>query len=371
LYRVGYTFDIIRFVDGSIGKQFLKDYFKRTDESFGVFFDAKIREANSISNIPAELLRRFAVTARKGKKIRGALLTLGYQMSGGTNNEAIDTASFIPELFHTAGLVHDDIMDQDNVRRGLPSLHYQYADMGKTLNISTDLMHYGESMAMDIADAVFFLSWDVLLNLPFDDNLIRKTGLIYSQYVTRCAYGQALDVTNIEIDGATEEDILKVHKYKTAEYTGVMPLLMGSALAGDIDDTRKQAIIEYGTAFGWAFQIQDDILGIYADEQELGKPLGSDIEEGKNTLLTLHLSKHGTSEQKAFLKEVLGKENISAENVEKMREVLKDAGSFKYVYDLGLMYVENAKQAIPAVTSDKTYQDILESMAVFMMERAT
>lgn len=357
-------------MNGSIGKQFLKSYFERTDGTFVQYLEQKIKEASEISPIPAQMLKRLSETARKGKKIRGALTTLGYQMSGGQDQEAIDQVSFVPELFHVGGLVHDDIMDQDNVRRGLPSLHVQFADLGRRLNIKTDLEHYGESLAIDIADAVFYLSWEILLNSAFDDTRVREAGKIYASYVIRCAYGQALDVTNIGILNFTESDVIKVLQYKTAEYTGVMPLLTGSVLAGEISEERKKAIIEYGTAFGWAFQIQDDILGIYGSEEELGKPIGSDIEEGKNTLLMLHLSQKGNSEQKAFLREVLGKRGISVPEIETMRSVLKESGSFQYVYDLGWSYVERAKKAIPAITSDSTYRDILESLAVFMMERA-
>lgn len=356
---------------GKLGKGYLKDYLDKTDTSLVSFLDRKISDAAEISKVPSEMLKRFLKTARKGKRIRGSLVKLGYELAGGTDEkEILDTSLFL-EIFHAGILVHDDFMDQDDLRRGLPSLHKQFEEAGKALDVNMSPLHYGESNAVNIGDVAFFISWQKLLNSDFPKENILKASGIYADYAIRLVYGQILDVTNVSLKSLSKRDILKVLKYKTAEYTGVLPLLVGAALGGLKDKKKLSALKEYGLSFGWAFQIQDDILGMYGKEEKLGKSVGSDLKEGKNTLLMLHLSKHGTLEQREFLREVLGNRGIGEKEVEKMQRVLKEAGSYQYVIDIGWEHVEKGKKIIPQITRNKKQQEILESLIVYMMERVS
>lgn len=356
-------------MNGDIGKQYLKDYLQKSDLLFEEYLQKKIAEAGKISKIPAELLKRFLETARRGKKIRGALVVLGYEAAGGINHQAIMDASLAIELFHAGILVHDDFMDEDSLRRGLPTIHKQFEEIGRAIKVNTTPLHYGESMAVNAGDAAYYLSWEKLMACKFEAERLVEAGRIYAGYVIRVVHGQVLDITNTTIKSLTEEDILKVLKYKAAEYTGVLPLLFGAALTGEKNKKRLQAIKDYGLAFGWAFQIQDDLLGLFGDEEEFGKPVGSDLREGKNTLLMLHLSQHGTREQRAFQRKVLGNKNITKADVLKMRQILKDAGSYDYVVNLGWKYVEQGKTQIPLITADRKLRGILESLIIYMMER--
>lgn len=353
----------------NIGKQYIKDYAQNTETLFRDFLISKIDEALEISKIPGELVKRFTEMAVRGKRIRGALMTLGYELAGGTDTSAIHGASIAIELFHAGVLVHDDVMDEDDTRRGVESMHSQFAHIGKIMNLNTAPEHYGESMAINIGDAAFYLSWEQLLQSDFDPKYILAAGKVYTQYVTRVVYGQVLDITNVAMSTLTEADILKVYKYKTAEYTGVLPLLMGAALAGNTDEKVLDAIKEYGMAFGWAFQIQDDVLGMYADEEKLGKPVGSDIREGKNTLLMLYIAQHGTKEHIETMQSLLGKRDISHEEIVVMQKLIKETGAYDHVVELGNTYVEQGKKHIPHITKNKNHQDILAELIEYMMER--
>lgn len=356
-------------MDGSVGKQYLKDYLAKSDPLFEEYLQKKIDEAGKISKIPAELLKRFLDTARRGKKIRGALVVLGYEAAGGTDHQTIVDASLVIELFHAGVLVHDDFMDEDDLRRGLPTIHKQFEEIGQAIKVNTSPLHYGESMAVNAGDAAYYLSWEKLMGTKFPSERLVEAGRVYADYVIRVVHGQVLDITNTTIKSLTEEDILKVLKYKAAEYTGVLPLLVGAALAGEKDEKKLLAIKDYGLAFGWAFQIQDDILGMFGNEQKVGKPVGSDLREGKNTLLMLHLSQHGTPQQRTFQEKVLGNKNITKDDVLKMRQILKGIGSYQYVVDLGWKYVEKGKKQIPLITNNQQLKTILESLIVYMMER--
>lgn len=356
-------------MDGSIGKQYLRDYLAKSDPLFEEYLRKKIEEAGKISKIPTELLKRFLETARRGKKIRGALTVLGYETCGGKDKKAILDASLSIELLHAGLLVHDDFMDEDKLRRGLPSLHEQYSKFGAEEKVKADSHHYGEAMAVVAGDAAFYLSWETLLRSSFSPDRLIGAGLVYTKYVVRTAYGQGMDLTNTPLTGLNEKHLLSVLRLKSAEYTGVLPLLLGAALAGENNRRRLGAIENFGLAFGWAFQIQDDLLGLFGDEEEFGKPVGSDLREGKNTLLVLHLSQHGSREQGEFQKKVLGNKNITKDDVLKMRQILKEAGSYDYVVNLGWKYVEEGKRQISLITADKKLQQILESLIVYMMER--
>lgn len=354
---------------GDLGKNYLKNYFAATDRLFEKYLQKKIDEATTISKIPAELLKRFLATARRGKKIRGSLVVLGYEACGGTDHDAILDASLFIELFHAGVLVHDDFMDRDHLRRGLPTIHEQFKEIGKSIQVKHDPLHYGNAMEVNVGDAAYYLSWEKLMASSFPPDRLVDAGKIYADYIVRVVHGQVLDITTTSIHSISEEDILKVLRHKAAEYTGVLPLLVGATLAGEKDKKIPQAIKGYGLAFGWAFQIQDDVLNIFGNEDDSGKPVGSDIREGKNTLLMLHLSQHGTKEQRAFQKRVLGNPDITNDDVLNMREILKAAGSYQYVVDLGWKYVEEGKKAIPLITENSKLKTILESLIVYMMER--
>lgn len=355
--------------DGQLGKEFLLDYLKKTDPLFKKYLDTKVREAGKVGELPADLINAFSDIARKGKKIRGSLVVLGYKAAGGRDEEEIlDTSLFI-ELIHSGLLVHDDIQDRDTIRRGLPTIHKKFEEKGRELGLGGESKHYGISVALNAGISAYFLGFDKLLENGFPRRRLVKAARVTADYITRVTHGQALDVSNNIITNKSEDELLNILKYKSAEYTGVLPLLVGAILAGREDEKYLSAIREYGLCLGWAFQIQDDILGAFGDEQKLGKSVGIDIKEGKVTLLMLHLAKQGNSSQKKFLQHVLGNKNITKADVERMQQILKDAGSYDYVVNLGWSYVRRGEKIIPTITDNKKLQAIFRSLLYFMMER--
>lgn len=356
-------------MDGSLGKAYLKNYIASTEGLFDAYIQEKLHEADTIDPLAGELLRRYHKTAKLGKKIRGALVVLGYEAFGGKDLDEILDASMFIELLHAGLLIHDDIMDWDDVRRGLPTLHKQFEEYGRSVGILGDAVRYGISMAIGAGDLGFYLSWDKLMSSGFSPNRLKRISEIYSKHVIRVVYGQSLDLTITNLI-RPEKEILKVHKYKTAEYTGVLPILSGAMLSDEEQPEKIQAITNFGLSFGWAFQIQDDALGVFGEEEDIGKPVGSDIREAKNTLFTNYVFEKGCTEHKEFLQSVFGNKDITYSDVEKIRKILKESGAYEYAIDLGWDYVKKGKELIPLITQDKKYQNILESLLVYMMERA-
>lgn len=354
---------------GDIAKKYLIEYSERLALLLESILDEKIDDAAKISKIPAELLKRFKEISSRGKRLRGGLVSLGYNIVGGKNSEVELGGGAIMELFHAALLVHDDIMDRDNIRRGVRTIHKQFEDIGKSIKVRGDPAHYGESMAGCLFDAIFYVTWEKFLALPCSFEQLKEAGKIYTKYAIRTAWGQSLDVTTASLESLNEEDILKVISIKSGEYTTTLPFLFGAALGGLKDEKARTAMEEYSLALGWAFHIQDDLLGMFGDEETTGKPSDGDLKEGKNTLLMLHLHQHGNKDQISFQKRVLGNPSATASDVLHMRQILKDAGSYQYVVDLGWKYVEEGKKHISQVTKEKKYHDILESLITYIMER--
>jgi geranylgeranyl diphosphate synthase type I len=358
-------------MDGLIGKEFLKEYFKKSEPIISEYLNQQFELASELGKLPGQVIKDFENIVKGGKRLRGALTVLGYKAFGGKDFESIYDLSTFIELFHSGILVHDDLMDNDPFRRGVPTIHQLYAQKGKEdLQVKQELRRYGDSIAVCIGSGAFYMSWEKLLNGNFPAELKIKASSIYTKYTIRLLHGQELDVT---ITGATdikEEDVLNVIWTKSGEYTSLLPLLVGATLAGaDLASEKGLALQNYARCFGWAFHIQDDILGMFGDEEELGKPVGSDIREGKNTLFMLHLSQNGTPEQLDFKNSVLGNPDITKADVEKMRQTLRDAGSFDHVNNMGWNYVEEGKKYIPEITEDIELQKIFESLLVYMMER--
>lgn len=356
-------------MDGKLGKKYLKNYFAKTDPLFQKYLRSKVSESRKQGYITGEVIRKFSEVARLGKKIRGSLVTIGYQLSGGKLDKNIFDTSLFVELFHAGVLVHDDIQDRAGYRRGVVSVHEHFKKVGKSLGVLIDTNHYGLSMALDAGISAYYYSWEKLLSSNFTAESKVRAGKIYADFIQRVSDGQTLDITGMSIRKIKEVDVLKVLRLKTAEYTGVMPLLIGAVLAGETSKKRLLNLEKYGLAFGWAFQIQDDYLGIFGDEVEVGKPVGSDISEGKLTLFMLHLMKTGSNEQVKFMRKVLGNPNIGDREVKRMRKILIDAGTRDYVLKKGWKYVDEGKKYIPLITKDKKMQELLESLIVYMMER--
>ena len=356
-------------MDGLLGKEYLKKYIKNVKSIINNRLKNEEEKAKDVGNLPAEAVGYFNALAAEGKGIRGCLVCLGFEANGGKKMEDIlETSTFI-EIFHSGVLVHDDFMDRDNIRRGVETLNSIYKKYGEKIHVKTDPLHYGNSMAVSVGDATLYMSWETLLNAKFPPERIIEAGKIYAKYVIRLAHGQVLDITSGAHEDITENEVLNILWTKSGEYTSLLPLMVGATLVGEIPEKRKKAIENYARCFGWAFQIQDDFLGIFGEENETLKPITSDLREGKNTLFMFNLRKLGNNDQKAFQSAVLGREDVTKEDVYKMRDILRESGTLDNVLKKGWEYVDEGKKYIGDITDDRNMQNIFESLLVFMMER--
>lgn len=346
------------------GKKYLTDYSGETQEILESFLNEKSKEASSIGPMALEVLKRFRTIAIGGKRLRGGLFCLGYEAAGGTVTDEILKASLSVELFQTGGLVQDDIVDQDERRRGVSSLHVQLQPLATNKNL-----RFGESLSIFMGDVAMFWAYDLLALSGQPAKNIQQTIHAFSLYAQTTCLGQMMD---IDISGkldASEKDILSVMRNKTAIYTGVMPLVLGAKLAGCVDRKQLKAMESYGLSLGSAFQIQDDILGTFGDESVTGKPVGNDLREGKMTLLICHLFNNGNQRQKELLKQCFAHQPVSQDQILQVQNAFRSTGSYDYVLSLAKKYVSEGLKEVPAITSQKRLQEILSSLLSYMLGR--
>ena len=315
-------------------------------------------EIEQISPKLVDLIDVFTTAWEGGKRLRGSLVKLGYEMSGGQPNTSINEVAVAYEIFQTSILAHDDIIDLSPTRRGKPTVYRQ---------LGGD--HYGISQTICLGDIGFFLANKLIVDSNFDSDLKVKALHYFSRMVINTGLGEMLDIELPHLkQERSEDDVIIINRLKTADYTISYPLMIGAILGGASDE-KLAKITQFGTDLGIAFQIQDDILGIFGDEHTLGKSVTSDIEEGKNTLLITEAYKNANNEQKQILDKYYGNGEVSSEHLEQIKQVFIDTGALEYSKNMASQYVESAKKLIPELTESEDHRQLLSEMSEFLVNR--
>lgn len=288
---------------------------------------------------------------RGGKRLRGALVMTGYEMCGGTDRQIILAAARAIEMLHAYILIIDDIQDRARLRRGKPSAHEMLADYHRQHGLKGDAAHAGVSLALMAALAGAHAAQIILANLPADAQRKLHVLSIVNRTMAITAHGQTLDIMNQLVATPALDDIERVLEWKSALYSVTNPLHVGMVLAGAGCEA-TDAITPYGLHAGKAFQITDDILGVFGDEESLGKVPGDDIREGKGTVLTAYALAHTSAEDRAFLLGCLGKQDLAHEEFMRARHILKASGALDHARATAAEHVD---AALAALTAGKAY----------------
>jgi geranylgeranyl diphosphate synthase type I len=315
-----------------------------------------------------ENLKYFSNLNTNGKLVRGVLVDLGYYLLKDNRNYSNDLA-LAYEVFQTAILVHDDIIDKDEKRRGVNTIHYENYNKYKEYN-EVEATHLSNSIAICMGDLGLYEANKIISTSYKDDPNLSKVLINFNDTVLNTIRGEILDVIlpfeskNKKISNdLLEESIMNIYRLKTSHYTIIGPLSVGLLLGGG-DSSKIEDISSFGEKVGIAFQIQDDILGIYSDE--MGKVIGSDIKEFKQTILYSHISKTNYLNE---LEKYYGKD-ISNESITKVREIFKESGSYEYAINLmNKMYDESLNVLDNINWIDKDKKDILRGFVEYLRNR--
>lgn len=300
-----------------------------------------------------KLYTTFEQSAKGGKHIRGVLVKLGYRLVTHNKLPSLLPIAAAYEILHASLLIHDDIVDQSVLRRNKPSVWKQV----------------GVYQAMLLGDVGFFLTTKIITESTLSTERKTKAISLLSRVVLDTIAGEMMDIAfALKKIQRKEADILTIHQLKTAQYSIAGPLMLG-ALLGGASEKMLDELKEFGIYLGIAFQIQDDILGTFGNEKELGKSITSDIEENKNTLLITYALSHGAIQQKKFLHTHYGKGAITQKVANHIQTILRDTGALAYSEEKAKVYVQKATRMIPEITKDKDLQKLLATFAEFVIER--
>lgn len=350
----------------------LEDYKKIINPLLQEYFKRKINQAEKINPLFHQAVKTIAdFTMAGGKRIRPAMVYYGYLAAGGRSEKEILEASISIELIHSFLLIHDDIIDCDGIRHGIKTVHEKYKEIGKiiSLNKDNDNHHFGNSMAIIVGDIAHAMGYEILFNAKFSPEIIIKALDKLQKIVYDTIPGEMLDVIMENRGTTTEEEILGMFESKTSRYTFEGPLYLGAILAG-ADEKFLKSFTKYALPLGKAFQIRDDILGVYGDEEKLGKPVGSDVIEGKQTLLLLKAIENGSNIQRDKLKKYLGKKDLAESELEDFRKIIRDTGSLEYSCELADKFIEESVKALEDVDfRDKKAEIFLRTIADYVVRR--
>ncbi|MFA6973404.1 MAG: polyprenyl synthetase family protein [Parcubacteria group bacterium] len=347
----------------------LEDFKRKIDVEIEKYLDRIIKETAKRDAVMAESIKYVKkLVMAGGKRLRPAFMYFGYLASGGKEKEKMLRAAVSMELIHIFLLIHDDIMDRDDTRHGIDAVHVRYENLGKKLFKNKDFEHFGNSMAIIIGDMVGALGNQIIFESQFKPERIMQALAKLQTIVSLTVIGQSQDIY-IEYRGkATEKDILKMYENKTAKYTVEGPLHLGAILGGAKEEIIK-GLSQYAIPLGTAFQIQDDLLGIFGSEQKLGKKVGADIIEGKQTLLVARAKAKADRTQRKILDALLGKTDLSKDDIEKFQDIMQATGAYEYAKKLSHGLVLRAKQELEKVQISKEAKDFLNDIADYMIER--
>jgi len=287
-----------------------------------------------------------------GKRLRPVIVVAAAEALGEEAEKALPFAVAV-ELVHNFTLVHDDIMDRDEFRRGVPTVHKLW----------------GEPLAITAGDLLYAKAFEALTDahdkgVPAER--VTKAVRVLAKASSIIAEGQAMDMMFEEEEYVDIEDYLKMIYKKTGALFEASAVL-GGLVATD-DENILSSLASYGKSLGIAFQIRDDILGIMGKEEELGKPVGSDVREGKKTLPILYALGRLEGEAREKLEKVLGNRDAGREEIEEVARLIKESGAIEYAEELARRYSEQALAALK-VLPESEYREMLEELARFAVSR--
>lgn len=370
----------------------LEDFRSRVDREIAAFLAAKRRVGAAAPGAPAlgepaDLVEGVrALLAVGGKRLRPALVYFTYRACGGTADDQVLPLALATELLHTYLLIHDDIMDHAETRRGQPAAHVRFAGLHSAAGLRGDAQDFGRSVALLLGDlahtyAAELFAAAVQLGAGSPSIALAELTRCFAEMCEEVIGGQYLEFLLAhrataeagsaavqpladaakppagaapQLAGAVREaELLRILRLKSGRYTAERPIQLGALLAGAPAPALGD-LSRYGTAVGEAFQLQDDLLGVFGDPMVTGKPVGDDLREGKYTLLVHHallVLPAGPGGDRDFLVAALGNADLDPADVARAQAILEHTGARRAVSAMIAERLAAARAALDALAS--------------------
>jgi geranylgeranyl diphosphate synthase type I len=301
----------------------------RVDKALGDFLAGQRVRLAAIDDAllaVADALDSFVL--RGGKRLRPAFGYWAYRGAGGIDSDQVVAALSALELVHASALIHDDVIDSSDTRRGEPAVHRRFAQLHRDAGWQSDPADFGGAAAILLGDLCLAWSDEMLGGSGLDPHLLSRARPVFDRMRTEVTVGQYLDVLTQATGEVSERRAAKVARYKSAKYTVQRPLLFGAALAA-APAALTGAYSAYGLPLGEAFQLRDDILGVFGDPARTGKPTGDDLRAGKRTYLVVAALAAAGPADRAALRAGLGRPDLDPAGVVRLQEIIMDTGALR------------------------------------------
>lgn len=308
------------------------------------FSEAQVAVAGEWGPQAQDLVRSAAASLRGGKRLRAQFCLTGWasvtEANGSRNypdDHAVGVAAAL-EIFHAAALVHDDLIDNSDTRRGRPAAHREWESFHQRSQWVGDAAAFGRATAVLLGDLLLAWSDDLFEESIRDRPHANATRAAYALMRREVTVGQFLDVAeesaHVSVpDEEHAERALRVAALKSARYSVLQPLVIGATLAGGSREQRE-ALERFGLPLGIAYQLRDDVLGVFGDSSVTGKPAGDDLREGKRTLLIAYARAGVPAGARRAIDELLGDPDLSDAQIASLQRTLIDSGSLSRVEQL-------------------------------------
>ncbi|MEU7620113.1 polyprenyl synthetase family protein [Micromonospora rifamycinica] len=315
----------------------------------------------------AEAIEGFVLGG--GKRLRPAFAYWGFRGAGGVDADQVVTALAALEFFQASALIHDDLMDRSDTRRGEPAVHRRFAARHRATGWNGDPDGFGDAAAILLGDLCLVWSDELLHSAGLDPRTAARARPVFDEMRAEVTVGQYLDVLTQATGEVSLERAGKVARYKSAKYTVERPLLLGGALAAASADVCT-AYSAYGLPLGEAFQLRDDVLGVFGDPAQTGKPAGDDLREGKRTYLVAAAVEAADQAGRDLLLGRLGDPALDEDGVTRLRELISATGALARTEQRIVTLTDTALAALSGVDLDTEARQALVDLAIAATRRA-
>jgi geranylgeranyl diphosphate synthase type I len=320
-------------------------------------------------NPVAASLRSFLLDS--GKRFRPLFAAVGYLGAGATlSPESISALSSL-ELIHVCALIHDDVMDASDTRRGAPAIHKLFETLHSEKQLSGSASQFGIASAILLGDLALVWAAKMLHESKVDHSSLFAGLEIFNEMQVELMAGQYLDIYEQALASESVERSLKVARYKSGKYSIERPLHFGAALAHTGKSELFSIYSAYGLPLGEAFQLRDDLLGVFGDFATTGKPAGDDLREGKRTVLMAMTHERASGAQRETMKELFGRPDIDSAGIATLQSIIIETGAQDHLESLISSLFDQAVAAIDTPRIDSSAQSLLLQMAKIATQRSS
>lgn len=313
--------------------------------------------------------QQLVESATKGKTVRGSLVLMTADLFNQPITKAEVTIAASLEYLHTALLMQDDIMDNDDMRRGLPSAHKQYEKLGEDLQASS-AAELGRDLTICAGDiAIFASNWFIAQAQEIEPKIRLQILTLAGEEYCRVGFGQMQDVVFAKTPKLPQVDeVLAMYTNKTARYTFSLPLMIGGLLAEQKNSTLK-ILDDIGLALGLIFQLTDDALTLHGKSEEVGKAIGNDISENKKTLYHVLLRRKVNKQDNEILNNIFGKKNVSTHEINQIKKMLITYQVEAEINQLIKSYAKQAQKSINQLPLKPSRKNGLSALINYLLVR--